>query len=210
MPEYENKQCVQCNEYKRISIHRIRCSECLRQNKEERWQQEKQRICENPDNRPYMIELPIEGSLSTICVNVYPNVNYGDNSGQDLMRQYLSRRWKKGKIPIDSNVRDFRYRHKPRWYGDISIHDIEKLTKKGNVLNDTTFDKHKKKLEELTDKEERKKFISSNKPLKLSDFHGHQEATSIRYQNLNKRRERELEKQEEEEEGEWNLEDIDS
>ena len=179
---------------KEIPKGRINCKECLDKRKEERWRKYKNEVMEHPQDRLYLIALPVVGEYvgkSYVNAMVYPDRLYGGISGLELIKLYLSKHDKQGKPPDTQAKRMYKFRHKERWGGEAkSVYELEILTGKGNVLNDKTFEKFNETLsgidknEKLTDVEKREartNLINSKKALPDSKFHGSNESVGIRY-----------------------------
>lgn len=207
------KTCQTCGIQKYISPRRKNCNECLAERREVKWQKEKERICDNPEpNRSYMLSIPVATDFEgnpRVCCFVHPFKEYRDGIlGIDLMRNYLSKRWKKGTIPLDKSVVDYHYDNKER-YGDISYADIRTATRIDNEKDDITFKEYKKKLDSFTDKKQKNKYKASLRIKKIEEFKYQNEGDRIQYKDLTDKRKKEIKEQEDADEGDWELEDVD-
>lgn len=175
--------CAKCGKIKKIYRTKKLCVKC---NRELKWEAEKEKICSELDNgRVYTIVLPVDGS--NIYFSVYPEKTYGDYTGKELIRKYLSRKvWKYGKVRKTDSARRYHYMHKER-YGNLSYSDIEKAKRLGNVWNDTTFERYKRRLDKL-DGEEKKKYLNSLKASSDDEFGYGNEGNRFFYQSIESKR----------------------
>jgi len=87
------KRCATCGIVKSINTRMKSCKDCLRKRREERWEQKIEEICNNPEDREYMLRLPVDNAY--VCVFVNPFKKYGDKTGKELMKLYLHKNWNK-------------------------------------------------------------------------------------------------------------------
>ena len=203
---FVKKRCFSCGIVKTINKRMKNCKECLKKRREEKWLKKKIEICNTPEDREYMCKLPLGDS--SVCVLVNPFKQYGDKTGKEVMRDYLHRNWIKGTIPKSDNARKSRSMNKVVYDG-LTRRDIERVEKLGNVLDDYTFQNYKRKLDSITNPNERRKFISSYKKLKDSQFITDNEGKLLRYKSPDKQTEIENTNQIEEDgnTSDWELDD---
>ncbi len=181
------KRCKTCGIVKNIAKNRINCNDCLKKRREERWKKYKEEVISNPQDRLYLIALPVNGKYtgsSFVNAMVYPYEIYGGISGLELIKLYLSKHDEVGKPPDTPTKKMYKYRHKQRWGGEAkSVYELEILTELGNKLNDKSFNEFKTTLSDIEDVKDRKAYINSFKALPDDKFYGSNEATGIRYKS---------------------------
>jgi len=202
------KRCATCGSVKSINARMNNCADCLRKKREEKWKEKKEEICSNPEDREYMLKLPLGNGF--VCVFVNPFKSYGAKTGKELMKDYLHKNWNKGTIAQTDNARKSKSMNKIIYDG-LTRRDIERIEKLGNVLDDYTFEKYKRKLDSMSTPEERRRFISSFEKFNDNQFITDNECKLKRYKSPDKQREIEdvNQIQEEDNTSEWGLDDTD-
>lgn len=153
------KNCCQCGKVKLMPICRLRCLECLRLNAEKRFQEKREKIANNPEDKLYLVALPCEDSESKIIAGVYPFEVYDSERDVDLIRRCLSK-YDGKRFPITNSARQYKFQHK-KVFGNLSRRDLETVKNVGNILDDISFEKYQEKLKAIKDPKERKKYINS-------------------------------------------------
>lgn len=216
------RTCIQCKQSKLMAHRSIRCKDCLKDNRDKRFVDKKNKIADNPENRMYLLSLPIarkvdtpldmlygDNEIRTFAVYVYPFRFYDGIKGTELIRLYLNpkdgKRYGKTQATLQY---EYRYR---RRYGNLTVADIERLTKLGNVWNDTGFEWFKEECAKRTGKE-LESFINSCKALTDAKFTSVNEGLGIRYKEEAekiKAEQRKQQKEEAEDEGNMQYDDMD-